>query len=1025
MSTHAEESAQTPVPNPEDVPAELRERDQWLMWDTAEDKPRAPLNERGVKASWTDPDEWLSFDEAREIAEGIDTRGIGYVFAYADTDKLQYARGLYGGLDLDRCVESPHGSPKEWLPSLAPFIDRGAYIEWSPSATGLHIPLAGFEPPEWWSDRDAAFGDHEGVEAYGSKFFTFTGDRLEPNEDDEIDAGREVADAGEWVVDWLAEVYKAKNGYDPRDADDDLNPIHGDRDVGGDGDGDEWVDEEVAEDALDHINPDVGHAEWFSVGVSLVNHLGESAGGRLFDQWSRGGSKYDADHVESVIDDADEYGLDIRYLVNAAKSHGWDASEAARQAVTTAPDGGTAITDTTAPAATAEDGDADPDDLTEAILDKPTAWFDAETETVTIHPVDGFALDTLAERFENHDVPDGVISDVALAIDDDARDVLKAWRNADDGDEWDVEIADVDTETWDDIIPEFYADTKSTRGRRKDQARLSSVNRLLDEQEILQTKEGGTVFVYDEDRGYYRRDGAEAELETHLERRLSYAFSPARSTRIIKTACARCRAFADELGGPDRELCLANGVLDISELDDHDADDPGPTLSPHTPEKWFTAGLPVEYNADADCPRFEQFIEESVEPDDRAKLQEFAGYCLLVNEQPFKKALFLVGPTDSGKGTFLKVIEKMFGFENVATQSLHSLTDTRWGPHSLFGRAINIRNEISRRDVKNPQKFKELTGGEDPIDAEDKGESKYKFIVTQKLLFATNQFPEVEGADDAFYNRLLFASFPNRVPDSRKDHDLDEKLEDELPGILNWAIEGLARLLDNKQFTDVRDQQAKESLVEQFGGLEERFAHACLDITGDDGDMVVKGDLHDLALTYAQHSGVDERPTQRAFTTAMKKMEGVGDDKQRVDGDSEKVYTGVRVESKALAALDTDVRSRTSDGTGSDPQSRLDDDPAPEPEPDAGDSSQEDTAEADDGLEAENEDADGKGNDELAVSSARKPIAEAIEESEGGATTEEVVEAVPHTPEKAREHIEAMLEADDITRDDDGRLKIA
>ena len=180
-----------------------------------------------------------------------------------------------------------------------------------------------------------------------------------------------------------------------------------------------------------------------------------------------------------------------------------------------------------------------------------------------------------------------------------------------------------------------------------------------------------------------------------------------------------------------------------------------------------------------------------------------------------------------------------------------------------------------------------------------------------------------------------------------------------------------------------------------------------LDITGDDGDMVVKGDLHDLALTYAQHSGVDERPTQRAFTTAMKKMEGVGDDKQRIDGSTEHVYTGVRVESKALAALDTDVRSRTSDGTGSDPQSRFDG----EPEPDAGDSSQ--------------EDEDGKGNDELAVSSARKPIAEAIEEIDGGATTEEVVEAVPHTPEKAREHIEAMLEADTITRDDDRRLKIA
>ena len=59
------------VPDPEDIPDEQRERDQWLMWDTSEDKPRAPLNEQGRKASWTDPDEWMSFERAREIASEI------------------------------------------------------------------------------------------------------------------------------------------------------------------------------------------------------------------------------------------------------------------------------------------------------------------------------------------------------------------------------------------------------------------------------------------------------------------------------------------------------------------------------------------------------------------------------------------------------------------------------------------------------------------------------------------------------------------------------------------------------------------------------------------------------------------------------------------------------------------------------------------------------------------------------------------------------------------------------------------
>lgn len=98
---------------------------------------------------------------------------------------------------------------------------------------------------------------------------------------------------------------------------------------------------------------------------------------------------------------------------------------------------------------------------------------------------------------------------------------------------------------------------------------------------------------------------------------------------------------------------------------------------------------------------------------------------------------------------------------------------------------------------------------------------------------------------------------------------------------------------------------------------------------------------------------------------------------------------------------------------GSDPQSRLD----AEPEPDAGNSNQED-----DEPDGDQEDEKSQNSAELAISSARKPIAEAIEESDDGATTENVVEVVPHTPEKAREHIEAMLEDGIITRDD-GRLR--
>jgi putative DNA primase/helicase len=183
------------------IPEELKERDQWLMWDSSSDTPRRPHYRGDFGVSWTDPDDWHTFDDVVEAAAERESWGVGYVFAKGNED---YPRGIYGALDLDGCVED--GSPAEWLPDLSPFFDAGAYVEHSPSGEGIHIPLAGFEPPEWWSD--VALSEHVGVETYGKKFFTFTGDTLRGS-------GDSVADTGEYVEEWLKAAYEEIEGERP------------------------------------------------------------------------------------------------------------------------------------------------------------------------------------------------------------------------------------------------------------------------------------------------------------------------------------------------------------------------------------------------------------------------------------------------------------------------------------------------------------------------------------------------------------------------------------------------------------------------------------------------------------------------------------------------------------------------------------------------------------------------------------------------------------------------------------------
>lgn len=317
-----------PIVDSETIPDELTERAQWLFWNASSDSPRKPLPSPNANygASWTDPDEWHDFETALQQAQDVPTAGIGYVFANSNDD---YARGLYGALDLDSVV-GDDGRPADWVPSMQPFFDHDVYIEWSPSGEGFRIPIVGFEPPEWW-DNTHTDNEHEGAEAYGSKFMTMTGDKVRG-------AGDTVAEHADWIDAWLRECYKSLTGEDPlADSNDEYDDDHAASRPSND---EEWMDEDVAKDALDHIDPDSQYETWRDIGMALVNAFGQSRGSALFEDWSRGGSKWDRDaekQAERISKDASNYNYDRGTIVHHAKSGGWDASSAARDASTAAP----------------------------------------------------------------------------------------------------------------------------------------------------------------------------------------------------------------------------------------------------------------------------------------------------------------------------------------------------------------------------------------------------------------------------------------------------------------------------------------------------------------------------------------------------------------------------------------------------------------------------------------------------------------------------------------------------------------
>lgn len=285
------------------IPDELKERDQWLLWDDRADRPKQPHWNGDHGISWSDPEDWHSFQEARELAEANDHWGIGYVTAKQNDD---HPRGLYWVIDIDNGL-TEDGAVADWVPDLDVFTDGRAYIERSVSGTGLHIPIVGHDVPDWWSDSQ--LDEHTGVDVLANKFCTFTGDTID-------EAGPDVTEIN--PTEWLFKAYQSIRGeapsYDPDDS------------ASYDGPG---LNEEQVVEALEHVDADLPYQDWLRVGMAVYDWDSGSKGKSIFERWSRTNPKWEESRGQPHIDDLWENDspngdVSVGTLIYHAKQGGWE-----------------------------------------------------------------------------------------------------------------------------------------------------------------------------------------------------------------------------------------------------------------------------------------------------------------------------------------------------------------------------------------------------------------------------------------------------------------------------------------------------------------------------------------------------------------------------------------------------------------------------------------------------------------------------------------------------------------------------
>ena len=211
-------------------------------------------------------------------------------------------------------------------------------------------------------------------------------------------------------------------------------------------------------------------------------------------------------------------------------------------------------------------------------------------------------------------------------------------------------------------------------------------------------------------------------------------------------------------------------------------------------EDLITKTAAVKYDPNARCPEFEKFIAEIMlgQQDLIDYLQTMIGYFLL-GDNPENLILFLLGRGANGKTVLLNVIESLFGaYANAIPITVMIKTQRETVGDdimSIVGYRLLTSRELEKDDRMNAAKIKRLVGN-DPESARNLYSEHECVRVKGKFVIATNEIPRIEDDSDGFWRRFKVIPFLRVFKEQEQNKRYEDLLLQEKAGILNWALAG-------------------------------------------------------------------------------------------------------------------------------------------------------------------------------------------------------------------------------------------
>jgi putative DNA primase/helicase len=215
------------------------------------------------------------------------------------------------------------------------------------------------------------------------------------------------------------------------------------------------------------------------------------------------------------------------------------------------------------------------------------------------------------------------------------------------------------------------------------------------------------------------------------------------------------------------------------------------TIRPATQDDLLSRCTTVSPDADADCPRWIQFLQEVT--CGRRDLVDYLRAAIgmtLIGVQRDQVIMLCSGIGSNGKSKLIETLVEMLGdYAGVAMPNLLSARSQEAHPTELMaleGKRLVYCDEVKDNRL-DESKVKRMTGGRQ-LTARGISQDPRTFDVQFSIWADCNERPSIVGTDDGIWRRIRLIPFEAQFRGETRDPDLGAKLRAELPAIMAWAV---------------------------------------------------------------------------------------------------------------------------------------------------------------------------------------------------------------------------------------------